>query len=803
MKNSQKSILFVLIPISMLFSQQQNVNGKITGTIYDSETQKPVPYTNIILFNAKDSLQINGTSSDLMGKFIINEVKLGIYYLSIQFVGYERKTITGVSITSSRKNIDLGNIQIVPTAISLENVVVEGKRPSVSYQLDKQVIDVSQMNTSISGNATDVLQNIPSVNVDIDGNVSLRGSTNFTVYIDGRPSVMNAQDALQQIPASAIKSIEIITNPSAKYDAEGTAGIINIVLKKNQNLGLSGIINANGGLNDKYGGDVQLQYKTPSIGYDFGIDYNHQVFPGSNIQQKQFIIGDNTSFLNSNGNMKWGRTSFNVRGSLTFSLSELDNLSFGGRYGSREHIRNSSFNFSEWSDMDPSQLLYLSNSNQTRSGGFYAFNLNYQHKFNGNDDNVLSGELFLSHDNSNESTNSLDLQNAFQLDGKNAIEIGPDTHIRGKADYTLRFVDSSTFSAGTQFSSRLSKDVNQLYQFDTSSSNYLFEPEFSNTTNYVQSELALYSIYSRSLGQFDIQAGLRSEYTYQKVKLEETNQQYSVNRWDFFPSIHTSFKLTNITQFMASYTRRIERPRGWELEPFYTWIDANDIRKGSPSLQPEFIDSYELGFQTSLIGISITNDLYYRQTRNKMEHINTVYSDNVSLTTIENIGSDYSLGLEYMFTFNPITLWEVNLMGDLYDYRIRGALGGQSFSGESFNWNLKANNSVNLTSTTQFQINVRYYSPSVSPQGRWEGYFTTDLALKQDLIPKQLSLTLQVRDLLKTGRWEYTSEGQDFYSYSRFKREAPGVMLNMRYNFNNYKAKKQNSIQDNVNDQIE
>jgi outer membrane receptor protein involved in Fe transport len=780
----------------LLFGQQsqqtEKSSGSITGKIYDAETKEPIPYSNIILFTQADSTQVTGAATDTKGQFNIAGIKSGKYYISVQFVGYKRKIIHNISVSSTKSHINLGSIAIVPSAINLQNVVVEGKRPSVSYQLDKQVIDVSQMNTSISGNATDVLENVPSVNVDIDGNVSLRGSTDFTVYIDGRPSVMDAQDALQQIPASAIKSIEIITNPSAKYNAEGTAGIINIVLKKNQNLGLSGIVNINGGLNDKYGAGVQLQYKTPSIGYNFGVDYNHRVFPGSSLQQKQFIVGDNTSFLNSNGNMNWGRTSFDLRGSLDFNLSELDNLSLGGRYGSRDHLRNSSSNFAQWSDTNPDQFLYLSNSNQTRSGSFYALNTNYQHKFGGNDDNELSGELFLSHDNSNGSTVSSDLQSANLLDGKNAIELGPRTHFRGKIDYTLPFADSSKFSAGTQFSTEKSQDINKLYQLDTASFTYLYQPKFSNTTDYVLNELALYSLYSHSWGNLEVQGGIRSEYTYQKVQLENSNDRYSVNKWDFFPSIHSSYKLSDITQFMASYTRRIQRPRGWELEPFYTWIDANDVRQGNPALLPEYIDSYELGYQTSLAGISISGDLYYHFTHNNIEHINSVYSENVSLSTIDNVGNDYSLGVEYMFTFNPVKLWEVNLMGQFYDYKIQGALNGESFAGESFNWNVKDNNSFNVTSSTQLQLNVRYYSPSVSPQGRWEGYFTTDAAVKQDLLGKQLSLTLQVRDLFKTARWEFTSQGQDFYSYSHFTREAPRVMLNLRYNFNNYNQEKQN-----------
>ena len=294
--------IFILLIISftltnLALSQQKEASknaGSITGRVFDQVTKKPVEFSNVILYNQLDSAQVTGTVTNKDGKFVLKNIRDGKYYLFVQFIGYARKLINNISISNSNLNPDLKNIYLKPAAITLKNVVVEGQRSPISYELDKKVIDVSQIHTAMSGTAADVLQNVPSVSVDIDGNVSLRGSTNFQVLIDGRPSVMSAQDALQQIPASSIQNIEIITNPSAKYDASGTAGIINILLKKDSNLGLSGIVDLTGGLNDKYGGDFLFQYKTPSVSYDFGVDFNRRSFPGTNRQEKQFIIGDNT-----------------------------------------------------------------------------------------------------------------------------------------------------------------------------------------------------------------------------------------------------------------------------------------------------------------------------------------------------------------------------------------------------------------------------------------------------------------------------------------------------------------------------
>jgi outer membrane receptor protein involved in Fe transport len=240
---------------------------------------------------------------------------------------------------------------------------------------------------------------------------------------------------------------------------------------------------------------------------------------------------------------------------------------------------------------------------------------------------------------------------------------------------------------------------------------------------------------------------------------------------------------------MASYTRRIDRPGGWELEPFDTWMDANNVRRGNPALDPEFIDSYEFGFQTFLGKAVLSSELYYRVTHNKIDRVQSVYHDsaNVTLHTPENIGKDYSLGSELMLILDPVEFWDINLMGNLYNYKIEGILFNKAFSRESFNWSSRFNNVFKISKSTTLQFNVNYNSPTVSSQGTREGFFTADVSAKQDFLDRKLSLTVQVRDIFSTAKYEFTSQGQDFYRYNYFTRESPMVMLNLRYNFNNFK----------------
>jgi len=780
-------LIFIVFPITLF--AQRGMGGFVSGIVEDSVTMAPIEYANIVVLSVKDTSVVTGTVTDKAGTFKIQGIPPGNYFIDVRFIGYIDKRIQQ-EFKPGNMQIDLGEISIRPAAIDLDDVIVEGNRSPISYQIDKKVIDVSRMETVTSGNATDILENVPSVTVDIDGNVSLRGSTSFTVLIDGRPSVLDPQDILQQIPASSIESIELITNPSSKYDPEGTSGIINIILKKNKNIGLSGVVNANAGLKDKYGGDFLFELRTENINTNFGLDYNRRFFPGNSNQENRYILPMNESFLNSNGNMEWGRISSGVKGGIDFLFSDNDVLSLGGRYGNRDNRRTSTADYTSWTSIDPTKENYINSSERKRSGDFYSLNMNYMKKFE-KKDHQLAAELFFSRNNGDESTISSEFESGVQTGGKKTTEAGPSKDFRGKLDYTLPLGELNKFEAGYQGELDESEDATALYEFNPASGEYEFQDMFDNTTNYKRSEHAFYTMYSDNIDNFGIQGGFRTEYTYRKIDVSPNNQNFTIDRWDYFPTLHSSYKFESGQQLMASYTRRINRPRGWALEPFDTWIDENNIRRGNPALQPEFIDSYEFGFQTFFGEISLSSEFYHRVTNDRIERVRSVYAQNVNFTTFDNVGTDYSTGTELMTIFDPVEFWNVNLMGNLFQYKVEGVLNNESFSRESFNWNARFNNVFKFSKTLQLQFNVRYNSPSVSSQGRWEGFFSTDFAVKKDLLDRMLSVTLQVRDIFSTAKREFTSEGVDFYNYTNFNRESPVVMLNLRFNFNNFKQERE------------
>jgi outer membrane cobalamin receptor len=785
-----KRIQFIIISISSLVFAQQGPGGgaKISGLIIDSVSGMPVEYANIILFRNEDSVQVTGTISSKDGRFEINRIDPGNYYVDILFIGYQRERIQDIEINQNRLN-DIGTILIKPTSINLNDVVVSSDRPSISYQIDKKVINVEQFGTTISGTAADVLENVPSITVDIEGNVSLRGSGNFTVLIDGRPTVMDAQDVLQQIPASTIENIEIVTNPSAKYNPEGTAGIINLILKKNQNTGLNGLVNLNAGLKEKYGGDFLFEYKNSSLKTLFGLDYNNRFFPGNSSRVDQYLFEGNTTTINSEGSSRRGRKSFGLRAGLDFTFSKNNFLTLSGRYGNRNGLNNSSSNNIEFSTTNPLHVLRTNISNSERGGDFFEVNVNYLHKFEpaGHE---LSADVSYEYHNSDELNTSELFENQAIVTGRKTTEAGPSDEINSRINYQLPFSKTDKFEAGYQGEMDISKEATSLSEFNITTGNYELLNQFSNKVKFDENEHAFYLIYTGEWNNFGYQAGFRSEYTKRIVELTNTGEEFKIDRWDYFPTIHSSYKFAGGQQLIASYTRRINRPGGWALEPFYTWDDAHNIRVGNPSLKNEFIDSYEIGAQTFLGLVSLSAELYYSVTHNKIEHVRSVYAENVTLQTFENVGKDFSLGSEFMAGFDLEKIWSVNLMGNIYEYRVEGILYDQFFEERSFNWRGRMSNVLKFGST-QIQINAMYNSPSVSAQGRREGFVSTDVAVKQEFWDKKLSLTLQVRDLLNTSKHEFTSSGPDFYFHNSFTRESPMVMLNIRYTINNMKQQRE------------
>lgn len=791
------------------FSIDENdilAKGSIKGSVFDSTANQPLEYATISLLKADNNKVVTGTISDASGFFKISGVEFGKYNVEITFIGYFTKKIEGVEISPKNKSIDIGQVELKPATRTMEEVIVKADRPTLQYKIDKKVINVSQQHTSASGTAAELLENIPSVTTDIDGNVSLRGSTSFTVLIDGKPTVLEPSEALAQIPASQIENIEIITNPSAKFDPDGVAGIINIIMKKNKLQGFSGIFNLNGGTQNRYGGDFLVTLRKNKFNFYIGGDLNNQEFIGKTTSNKYTIKRDTVSnldtisYLNSSGDFTRGRYSYGIRGGLDYNINAFNTISLGFRVGNRNGSGNSDLTYNSWNSPSTYNKSYLSKENSDRGGDFYTATLDYNHNFS-KKGHTLVGQFIFEKSNSSDSDITKVIDNNVVSSGQKSEEDGPETEYRLKLDYTLPTGEKNRFEAGLQSRVELENTSNSMYEYNPATSTFDFQQLYSHKVDYATNIHSAYSTYSGEYNKLGYQVGLRGEYTYRFISLAGENKNFTLDRFDYYPTLHVSYTLPKDQQVMASYTRRISRSHGYNLEPFLTWEDAHNVRIGNPSLKPEFIDSYELSYQKNFGKNTISVDLYYRITNNKVERITSVYDaeEQIFLNSIDNIGKDYSFGSEIMFGLDLAKWWHVDLMGNLYDYKEKGDLLGESFDKNSFNWNSRLNNTFKIGKNTRVQLNGMYNSPTVTAQGRSEGFLMTSIAAKQDFMKNKVSLTLQVRDLLHTSGHEMTSEGTDFYSYRKFKPDGPVVSMTLTVRLNNYKPdRKRQQVENNM-----
>jgi len=760
--------------------------GSISGQVYDADLSVPIEYANIVLRSLRDSSQVTGTVTDQTGRFVLTGVRPGRYFVEVSFIGYRDRTANNIVVEPGATR-DIGRLTLRQTAVAMPGVEATAERPTLEYRIDKKVVDVSRLAAATSGTAVDVLENVPSVKVDVEGNLTLRGSGNYTVLIDGKPSPVEGSDALQQIPAGTIDKIELITNPSAKYDPEGISGIINVLLKKQRQAGVSGTASIDAGWPRRYGGSFLLSWRLDGLSLFAGANLRNGRFPGTRTTESWTYddsTGD-TTFSNSSGTGDRGHSSYGLRAGGDYRFSNHDRTSLSFRYGDHGFGMNQSAAYTRWISGAGDTARELSRDSSKRGGDHLSINLDHQHTFD-REGHDLSGSVHYMRRGGDEWATNLLLDTLGNIiSGRREEETGPRQPIRFKLDYSLPLRAEDKFEAGYQGAIHRAQSTSRVLEYIPAGDSFEFRPEYGQSVKYSDNIHAMYTQYAGKLSGFGFQPALRVEHSNRAVVSDSGT--YPFDRWDYFPSLHVSYGLPANQQVMASYTRRINRPRGWELWPFESRPDAYNVRRGNPDLKPELIDALEAGWQMPLGERRISTEAYYRVTHDKVERLRSAYpgEPGVILHTADNVGTDYSLGAELLFDLQLAKWWRVNLSGDLYDYRLM--VEGDDSRRSSFNWGGRLTNEIRLPTQTRLTLGLRFESPEVEAQGRDEGHFITDAAIRQQFFNRQLSVTLQVRDLLGTGGFESEAWGEDFYNRFRFERASPMVSLNLTWNFNNFR----------------
>ena len=769
-------------------------SGIIKGVIKDFQTEAPMEYANVAIYSSVDSSLVTGGITNQAGKFEITGVDFGDYYLEAKFIGFNKTEVNKIILDKENPTSDVGNILLKPSSVEIGGIDIVADKAAVEYKLDKKVVNVSQVINAAGGTAVDVLENTPSVQVDIEGNVSLRGSGNFTVLIDGRPSVLSGSDALRQIPASALDNIEIITNPSAKYEPDGQAGIINLVTKKNSMNGLSGIVNASVGTRDKYRGDFTLNYRTEKFNITAGADWRDETNYGGMKSMRESYIGDTTKFLNFDGDRNFIRGGQNFKAGIDYYLSDNTTLSISGEAGKSKNNRGGSGKNHEYTIPASYEIFSVDDENSKSENDFYSGTMNFQHRFNTEGHKIEANAFYSSRNGVDyeEENERISDENYIPTDEylarTQSTEAEDEKEFRLKVDYTLPLNDNSKLEAGMQ--SRIDRELEEISfrQFDPDIGDWIDDEFFSNTTDFKRDIHALYTTYSNKIGIFEFMAGLRGEYTNREIILTQEDSTVSLNRFDLFPTLHTSFDISENYELMASYSRRIDRPSGRDLDPTPTYYNRYTVRIGNPDLEPEYTDSYDLGLMRKFGRSYISLEAFHRVTKNKIERIETLGEDGIFYITTDNLNKDYSTGMELMGNVEFTKWLTVNASVNLFNYRLTGELDGESIDRSSTNWSGRMNTTLKFTPNSRMQIQGFYRGPSVSAQGESKSFFYSNIAYKQDFLKKKLTATLSLQDPFRMARFERESYGENFYSRFKFEREPRVVMLTLSYKINNFKS---------------
>ncbi|MFP4527238.1 MAG: TonB-dependent receptor domain-containing protein [Candidatus Kapaibacterium sp.] len=770
--------------------------GVIKGKVINEDDGKPLSLANVFVNSMKDSALVSGAIADEQGNFTVDELPFGGFYVTVKFIGFEDKIIDSVGVLPRRRTVDLGTIEVLPRSVRTGEVTVEAEREKVEYRVDRKIVNIENDVLSAGQTAAEALERVPSINVDIEGNVTLRGSTNYTVFINGKPSVLGGTDALQQIPASSIKHIELITNPSAKYDPDGLAGIINIVLKERTLKGVSGFTGLSIGTNDKYSIDFKTTLGIGDFNVVLGGNYQSRYFRGNGAFERETFFGDTTNFLITNGNGRFLHSGYSVNGGVEYHPSDVLSMNIEGRYGTHEFQRLHNGNSHFYQSIDPEGYYSSSRSLISRNSDYYSlsYSLNYLIDDIGQKLDFLA--YYSYNDNMGEDMQREMYNDSFggditdPLSGVRSGETGLEDSYRLQLDYVLPFNEFTKFEAGLQTRIDAEKEDFSLDMLDTTTGEWVFSDRFSNAMDFDRGIYAAYAQFASQLFSINYQLGLRAEYTDRTIGIAAENREYNIDRIDWFPTLHLSTKFGEGYQAMGGYSRRIHRPRGRFLDPFPSYRDRYTYHVGNPELEPEYTDSYEIGMQKNFEKSWISSEVYYRKTTNEFDRVSRLDTNGVIIHRIENLGSESSFGLEFSWNYRPWDWMNLNLVGNYYRYSIAGDIVSADAETSTNTWNFRFFSDFVIIDNLKLQVMSYYQAPTITSQGEREEFYMINTGLRYEMLDRNLSFSLSLDDVTGNRARIFTESGPGFRTYNSFRREGQTVMLNIQYKFNNYKEER-------------
>jgi len=805
MKNN--TFFLFLFSISFIFSQQKEKNKNeiiIQGTVIDGNTKQPLEYATVILKNKETSL-LSGGLTDFNGNFKIATPQ-ATYEVSVKYISFKSKVFPVEEIKINKK---FGIIALYENTNSLNEIVIVAEKTTVDIRLDKKIFNIGKDLSIRGGNASDVLGNVPSVQVDVEGNVSLRGNENVTILIDGRPSAlvgMNGADALRQIPAEAIEKVEVITSPSARYDAEGTAGILNIILRKNKLVGFNGSLQLDLGIPERVGTAFNANWRTEKWNFFTNTGFRYNATPGNAFSDSDFLssTAQNARVLESR---KFGRlsrslfTSFGAEYYLTPNSSVIGNIVFNSgndddvntndikRFNSEGVINEATFRTeSEGEDENRMQYTvdYVNNFNKN------GRKLSISSQYSTEAENVLN--------NITEVDTSLNLLN----DLEQVIEDQDENSGLFQVDYVHPVGEDIQYEAGYRGNYRNIFNSFFLAERQDFENNGPLIPDagLNNSFNYEEFVNAAYFQYGQKFNKISLLAGVRYEYTSieiaQQTAITKDNRSYG----NLFPTVNLGFEFKDGENITLGYNRRIRRPRGRSLNPFPSRSSESNMYSGNVALNPVITDALDLGYLKRWDKFTLSTSLYYNISTDNWERIQedtgmlTDNGDPITRRFPINLSTEERVGLELTLNYRPIKAWNINSDFNLYnvtsagDYKSLTTNVTQNFDFENTSFFIRLNQKINLPGKTDVQINTNYRGPSQNAQTKSKGVFGMNLAASKDLFDESASLSLNFSDVFNSSISQRTTILPNFLEqYSEFQWRDPQIRISFVYRFNQKKER--------------
>ena len=797
-------IIFTLTFFSVFSQKPQNDQISITGKIIDSNTKEPLEYATVIL-NNQETKQLSGGITDENGNFNI-KINTGTYDISFEFISFKTIKISNKIINSS---INFGTIKLSEDADELDEIVIIAEKSTVEIRLDKRIYNVGKDMTVRGGSASDVLDNVPSVDVDVEGNVSLRGNENVRILIDGKPSALvglSGTDALRQLPADAIERVEVVTSPSARYDAEGTAGILNIILRKGVATGLNGSLNATIGDPTQYRIASNINFRTKKVNLFTNLGYRNSSGPGNFLTNLSTFENESINSLRiEDRNFERNRNGYNINVGLEYFLSKESSIT--GTYFFRDSDnKNLSNNIIRVFDIN--DILEFSDTriqDEDEIDTTSQFALNYTNNINSSGHKLTIDFQY---------SESEEIEKAFINDSlaeENNITTEDSKNTLIQSDYVLPIGENTQFEIGYRG------------EFQDLTSDFLvtrtptldFDP--SNNLVFKQNVNAIYSQFGSKLNKFSYLLGIRTEITDVKVRLTNTNEKFDYKYTELFPTINVGFERTEDQSFTIGYSRRLRRPRFWYLNPFESRSSQNVIYKGNPALIPTFTNSFDLGFLQKIGKLTLNSSIYFQHSINAIQRVSRdeirfIDGVNQVITIREhiNLASEDRFGFELTTNYNPSK--KVRLSGSfnvfqqeskgLYAYNkfIIDEISGdiiatpeiQDLGNTNNSWFTRFNATFSLPWEIQMQNRLSYRGPRKTVQSESDGIFSANIALSKDVFKEKGSLVLNVSDVFNSRKRKSTNynpnkENPTSISYQESQWRVRQVSLNFTYRFNQKK----------------